>query len=374
MFPMQGIKVVEIAQNLAGPFAGQILGLMGADVLKIERPGTGDDARGWGPPFHGGLSTTFHSMNQGKQSVALDMKDAEQLAWLKAQIAQADVLVQNMRPGSLEPFGLGAEAMRAANPKLVYCSLWALGAKGPQRLAPGYEPMVQAFSGMFSLNGDPAGQPSRVGMQVLDLGTGLWAALGCCAALFRRATTGEGAVVDASLLETAMGWMSVHFAAFSSSGVHPQRDRSGNPRTVVFQALPTGDRELVVAAANDRLFAKLATELGHPEWAKDERFAANAGRQVNKDLIIGWISEIMMTKPSAHWQGRFDALGIPAAPINDLSVLLSNEQVAAQGMIQAPAGTDLRLMGLPLSFDGERPAPRHMAPELGADNAALKPG
>ena len=367
MLPLAGVKVVEIAENIAGPYAGQILALLGADVLKIERP-EGDNGRGWGPPFHAGAATTFHACNMNKQSLVLDLKNPDDHAWLRTRIADADVVVQNMRPGSLEALGLGPAAMRAANPRLIYVSLWALGAVGPQRLAPGYEPMVQALAGMFSLNGDPAGAPSRVGMQVLDLGTGVWAALGAIAALHRRQITGEGATVDSSLLETALGWMGPHWAAYAESGKLPVRDRSGNPRVVVFQALPTADRELVVAAANDRLFAKLAAELGHPEWATDKRFLTNADRAANKDLIIGWISDIMRLKPSAHWQSRLDTLGIPCAPINDLSDLLSNPQVQALGILAPPPGVTLPLIGLPLSFDGERPPVRSAAPALGADN------
>ena len=320
MLPLAGIRVVEIAENLAGPFAGQVLALLGAEVLKVERP-EGDNARGWGPPFHEGMATTFHAVNQNKHSVTLDFRKPDDLAWVRARIAASDVVVQNMRPGSLEKLGLGAEALCAANPRLVYCSLWALGAVGPQRLAPGFEPIVQAFSGLFSLNGDPAGL---------------------------------GAVVDPSLLETAMGWMTGHWAAFAESGKLPQRDRTGNPRVVVFQALPTADRELVVAAANDRLFAKLAAELGHPEWAADARYATNAARAANKDEIIGLIGAVMRTRPSAHWSAVFAAAGVPAAPINDMSVLLDDPQVAA--------------LGLPLSFDGARPPVTGPAPALGDHN------
>ncbi len=373
MLPLQGVKVVEIAENLAGPYAGQILALMGAEVLKVERP-EGDNARGWGPPFHGGMATTFHAMNQNKRSITLDFRNEDDFAWLIQRIGQSDVVLQNLRPGALEKLGLGAEALVRANPRLVYCSLWALGAVGPRRMSPGFEPMVQAFSGLFALNGDPAGAPSRIGVQVLDLGTGMWAAMGILAALLRRERTGAGGIVDTSLLETAMGWMSGHWAAYAESGKHPQRDRSGNPRVVVFQALPTADRELVVAAANDRLFAKMAAELGHPEWAQDPRYATNAARAGNKDEIIGMISAIMQTQPSAFWEERFEAAGVPCAPINDMSVLKTDTQVAALGMLVPPPGMTLPLMGLPISFDGQRPPVVSGAPALGADNAAERPG
>ncbi len=332
-------------------------------MLKVERPG-GDDARGWGPPFVNGAATTFQTVNRNKRSVTLDLKQAGDCEQLRGLIAEADVLVQNLRPGSLDALGFDAASLRAAHPRLVYCSLWAFGAVGPMRLEPGYEPMVQAFSGLFGLNGCEDGPPSRVGVQVLDLGTGVWAALGCMAALFRRVTTGEGAVVDASLLETAMGWMSVPFAGFAQSGVVPPRDRTGNPKVVVFGALPTADRELVVAAANDRLFAKLVTVLGRPEWAAEPRYADNAGRVAHKDEIMDAIGAIMATQPSAHWSALFRAAGVPFAPINDLSALLDDPQVRALGMLQTIPGLDIQTIGLPLSFDGVRPAMRSAAPPL----------
>ena len=363
MLPLAGIKVVEIAQNLAGPYAGEILATLGADVVKVERSG-GDDARGWGPPFTEGAATTFHTVNRNKRSVTLDLKRPEDCDRLRAMIADADVLVQNLRPGALDALGFDAASLRAAHPKLIYCSLWAFGAVGPMRLDPGYEPMVQAFSGLFGLNGDPAGAPSRVGVQLLDLGSGVWAALGCIAALFRRVSTGEGAVVDVSLLETALGWMSVQFAGFAKSGELPKRSRSGNPKVVVFEALPTADGELVVAAANDRLFAKLVTALGKPEWAADPRYASNASRVAHKDEVIADIGRIMAGRPSSHWAPLFNAAGIPFSPINDMSTLLDDPQVAALGMLQTIPGLDIKTIGLPLSFDGVRPAMRTKAPDL----------
>ncbi len=364
MLPLEGIKVIEVAQNLSGPYAAEILATLGADVLKVERPG-GDDARGWGPPFTAGAATAFQTVNRNKRTITLDLKQPEDQAVLHELIAGADVLVQNLRPGSLDALGFDAATLRARHPRLVYCSLWAFGAVGPMRLDPGYEPMVQAFSGLFGLNGCADGPPSRVGVQVLDLGSGLWAALGCVAALFRRHTTGEGAVVDASLLETALGWMAVPFAAFAKSGSIPARDRTGNPKLVVFEALPTADRELVVAAANDRLFAKLAHVLGHPEWAADPRYADNAGRVAHKAEVIAAIAAVMRTRPSAHWSALFNAAGVPFAPINDIASLLDDPQVRALGMLQTVPGLDIPTIGFPLSFDGARPAMRSAAPALG---------
>ncbi|MFT4102934.1 MAG: CaiB/BaiF CoA-transferase family protein [Burkholderiaceae bacterium] len=247
--PLAGVKVIEIGQNLAGPYASSILASLGAEVLKIERPDGGDDARGWGPPFWNGTATTFQAMNHDKSSITLDLKDREAVAWLKRELAGVDVLIQNLRPGALDELGLDADSLLKANPRLVYCSLWAFGHEGPMRLAPGYEPIVQAFAGLFSVNGTPEGPPARVGMQVLDLGTGVWAALGCAAALLRRHVTGRGGRVDASLFETAMGWLTVIFAGFNATGQQPARHRTGNPNVVVFQAFDTADAEIVIAAA-----------------------------------------------------------------------------------------------------------------------------
>lgn len=368
---LAGIKVVEIAQNIAGPYASEILATLGADVLKIERPEGGDDARGWGPPFWQGAAATFQTVNRNKRGITLDLKDPSAVAWLKGYLANADVLIQNLRPGVMDELGLDAASLLAANPRLVYCSLWAFGAKGPMHLKPGYEPMIQAFAGLFSVNGAEDGPTARVGMQVLDLGTGVWAALGCLAALMRRHATGQGCVVDTSLFETALGWLTVHFAAFNASGELPKRHRSGNPRVVVFQAFDTSDGEVVIAAANDRLFAKLARALGHPEWGTDPRFASNALRVANRDGVIPQIAAILLTNTMAHWIDQLEAAGVPCAPIHDLRQVAAQPQTEAIGILQSIPGLDLRAVGLPVSFDGVRPPTRHRAPTLGEHNAAL---
>jgi crotonobetainyl-CoA:carnitine CoA-transferase CaiB-like acyl-CoA transferase len=368
MLPLAGIKVIEIAQNLSGPYAAEILATLGADVLKIERPG-GDDARGWGPPFVQGAAAAFQTVNRNKRAITLDLKLQEDRDSLHALLREADVLVQNLRAGSLDELGFDAATLRKANPRLVYCSLWAFGANGPMRMEPGYEPMVQAFSGLFGLNGTADGPPARVGVQLLDLGSGMWTALGCIAALFRRASTGEGCVVDTSLFETALGWMSVPFAAYAPTGVVPERHRSGSSKLVVFEALPTADRELVVAAANDRLFAKLAHVLGRHEWATDPRYGSNAGRVEHKTELISTIAEIMARQSSAYWSEQFRAAGVPFAPINDLSDLVGNAQAAALGMLVDIPGLEISTVGLPLSFDGVRPAMRTPAPPLIAREA-----
>ncbi|MBK1657180.1 CaiB/BaiF CoA transferase family protein [Paracraurococcus ruber] len=370
MLPLQGIKVLEIGQNLAGPYASEILGMLGAEVVKIERP-EGDDARGWGPPFHAGIACSFHAVNRNKRSVVLDLKDKAAQAWLRSFITTQDIFVQNMRPGSLDAFGLGAEALRALNPRLIHCSLHAFGAKGPMALKPGYEPIVQAFAGMFSVNGLAEAPPARVGMQVLDLGTGVWAALGCLAALQRRHHTGEGCTVDTSLFETGLGWMAQHVAGFNESGRQPPRHRTGNPKLIVFQAFDTADGEIVVAAANDRLFAKFAGVLGHPEWGADPRFRTNADRIAHREILLPLLEGAMRERTSEEWSAALEAAGIPCSPIHDLAAVAAHPQTRALGIMQPMPGYALEGIALPVSFDGERPPVKSGAPALGNANAEL---
>jgi crotonobetainyl-CoA:carnitine CoA-transferase CaiB-like acyl-CoA transferase len=370
--PLAGVKVVELGVNIAGPYASAILSSLGADVVKIERPDGGDDARGWGPPFWRGTATTFQAMNHGKRSVALDLKDPESIEWLKGFIGECDVLIQNLRPGVVDELGLGAKTLCALHPRLIYSSLGAFGHKGPMQLHPGYEPIIQAFSGMFSVNGTAEGLGARVGMQVLDLGTGVWAALGCLAGLYQRHTTGRGCVVDASLLETALGWLQVILAGFNATGEQPERHRSGNPRVVVFQAFDTLDGEVLIAAANDRLFAKLVRQLGHPEWATDERFASNELRVRHKELLLPEMQTVLMQQPTEHWVTRLEAVGVPCAPIHDLQQMVDQPQTQALKILQEVPGEDLRIVGLPLSFNGERPPVRYRAPGIGEHTADLR--
>jgi crotonobetainyl-CoA:carnitine CoA-transferase CaiB-like acyl-CoA transferase len=371
MLPLTGVKVVEIANNIAGPYAGFILAALGADVLKVERPEGGDDARGWGPPFWRGTSATFHAMNLNKRGITLDLKDATEIARLKVLLSEADVLVHNLRPGVLDDLGLGSATLAALNPRLIYCGISAFGAHGPMRGHAGYEPIVQAFAGLFSINGYPDRPGVRMGTSVLDLGSGTWAALGCMAGLLQREKTGKGCVVDASLFETALGLLTVHFARFQASGRLPERHPSGSLAVVIFEAFDTADGQVIVAAANDRLFAKFAVEVGHPEWATDARYGTNADRHANKAPLLGEVREIMQRETSAAWVARLEKAGVPCSAINDLAQMRAHPQTAALGMVQPVPEVDLSLMSLPLSLDGQRPAIRNRAPKLGEHNALL---
>jgi crotonobetainyl-CoA:carnitine CoA-transferase CaiB-like acyl-CoA transferase len=365
MLPLQGIRVVEVAQNLAGPYCAEILAHLGADVVKVERPQGGDDTRGWGPPFLEGAGSSFHAVNLGKRSIALDLKDAAGLKRLRALIDGADVLVQNLRPGSMQALGLDAPALMKGNPRLIYCSLWALGSVGPLRDHPGFDPMVQAFSGLMMMSGEPGGPPVRIGTQLLDHGTGMWAAIGILAALLRRSSTGRGGVVDTSLFETALGWWTIHHASYAMSGEVPPRHPTGSAKLIVFQGFEARNGPVVIAAGNDRLFAKLAVALGREDWARDPRFANNAGRYEHRGEILAEVARIVATRTKGEWIDLLDKAGVPCAPVNTLPEMLAEPQTEAVGMLMAVPGLDLRLMGLPVMLDGKRPPISRRAPKLG---------
>ena len=370
---LDGIRVVEIGQALAGPMAGEVLAHLGADVVKVERP-EGDDARRWGPPFWKDTSPGFLAVNANKRSITVDLKDGAAVAWLVTLIGDADVVIQNLRPGAIDELGLGADALTARFPRLVYCSVWAFGNTGPMRLKPGYEPMLQAFSGLMMMNGDEGGPPTRVGTSILDYGTGLWAAVGVLAALVRRAATGKGCVVDASLYETGLAWLKGHYASFSTSGVIPERHRTGSHRVVPFESFETSTGPIIIAAGNDRLFAKLATVLGRPEWAKDAKYATNAARVANKPTLLAEIAQIFKTASKGEWIDRLEAAGVPCAVINTLPDAAATSQADALGIVQKVPGHDYTLIGLPLSFDRARPTIRRAPPAIGEHDAEVRTG
>jgi len=373
MDALKGIRVVEFTQNLAGPYAGEILGWLGAEVVKIERPGTGDDCRAWAPRSIGDSSVVFNAMNRGKRSVTIDLKDPAGVERAAALIAEADVLIENMRPGSMDEIGLGADVLLERHPRLVYGSISAFGRKGELRGKAGYEEVVQAFSGIFSINGDEQGRPSRIGSSILDMGTGIWMALGCLGALMRRERTGQGGLVEASLIETALGILMQHVGNFTSNGRLPQRTRSGTPLVVVCQVFATSDGEMVIVAANDRLMVKLAQAMGHPEWARDDRFRTAPARVRNRDLLHGMMEPILAAESTATWVQRFEAAGVPCAPVNDVRTMLEHPHVAALDAFESYEGSEALFMGLPLAFDGTRPASSRPAPRLGEHDAELYP-
>lgn len=368
--PLAGIRVLELGQVLAGPFAGSIFAELGAEVLKIERIEGGDDARRMGPDFRHGDALTFHIFNRGKRSLALDLADAQGRAAFERLAAEADVLVHNLRPGVVERFGIDGPALCARHPRLVYCEISAFGARGPLSASPGYEPLIQAYSGLSSTNGGPDDPPIRLGASVCDQGSGMWAVLGALALLQRRQVTGRGGVVQTSLLETALSWAAQKSDAYVNEGRLPERHASGHPGLVPYEAFDTADHPVLVCCGNDRLFARLAELLGHAEWARDDRYATNRARLRNKDALLAEIRALLGREPRAHWLQRLAAAGIPCAPVHTLPEALAEPHVRALGLHRPVPDEDFSLTALPLSIDGARPASALPAPRLGEHNTA----
>ncbi|ALJ19263.1 CaiB/BaiF CoA transferase family protein [Microbacterium sp. No. 7] len=366
--PLAGIIVVELGDSASAPFAGKVLTELGAEVWKVERP-SGDSSRGWGPSVWKGTGASFHALNRGKKLIGVDIKDPEQLETLRTFIAtKADVFIHNLRPGSAGKYGLDAESLRARNPRLVHAEVGAFGSRGPLSTLPGYDPLMQAFSGIMSITGEPDHPPARAGVSIVDFGTGMWSVIGILSALFQRgnAGTGVGAAVSASLLETAIAWMTIGIANYNADGDLGGRFGSGTAFIVPHRAYSTSDGDLIVSCANDTLFAQLAAALGHPEWAEDERFATNAGRIANRTVIDGLIGDVIATRTRAHWQETFGAAGIACAPIQTTDELVAHEQTAALGILGHVEDDEIDLVGLPLSFDGERPPALPGAGGIGA--------
>lgn len=369
--PLQGIRVVELGTSVAAPYGTWILASLGAEVIKVERPGRGDDARYWGPPFWGDTSTMFHTYNREKRSLEVNLKDSEQVAKLRRFIADGiDVVVQNLRAGVAESVGLGAEQLTAEVPGLIYCNIRAFGAAGPMREQPGYDPLMQAFSGLMSVSGEEGRKPVRVGTSIVDKGAGMWCAIGVLSMLNARHQSGHGGIVDTSLLETALAWMGFHVADFRATGQVPRPQGSGVRGIAPYQAYECADGHLVVGAANDRLFQKLAKALEHPEWPEDARFATNPDRFRNLAQLNELMEPLFRAASRAHWQTLFNDLGIPCAALQQLDEVLSHEQVQALGIIQRADDDAMPLIGPPVSFNGNRPPARQRAPELGEYNRA----
>ena len=367
---LEGVRVLELGQVLAGPFAGAILADLGAEVIKVERIEGGDDARRMGPPFRGSDALNFHIFNRGKQSVALDLKTDAGRAGFERLAVQSDIFIHNLRPGVAKALGIDGAAVCARHPRLIYCEVSAFGHVGPMALQPGYEPLVQAFSGLSSTNGGPQDPPLRSGASMCDQGAGMWVVVGALAMLHRRARTGRGGVLTTSLLETALAWNGQKSDAYVNEGRLPVRHRSGHPGFVPYEAFETADGPLLICCGNDRLFAKLATDLGQDGWIDDPRFATNRARLAHKAELLQLLEPMLASRSRAEWMQRFERAGVPCAPVHSVPEALAHPQVQALQM-QAPVpGADFQLTALPLSIDGERPVGRGPAPHLGEHNVA----
>ncbi|MEX2611946.1 MAG: CoA transferase [Gaiellaceae bacterium] len=372
--PLQGIRVVDLTTSIAGPYCAEILGALGADVIKIERPDTGDDGRAWGPPFWNGESAMFLSVNAGKRSLAVSLADKRGREAVLRLVERADVFLQSLRPGLADRLGLGAQTLCERSSRLVYCSIGAYGRVGPLREEPGYDALMQAAGGLISMTGEPGRSGVRVGSSLIDMGTGMWAAVGVAAALLERERTGEGAVVDTSLYETALGYVGYHLVGFLADGTVPTREGTVFPMVAPYQVFPTRDGELMVAGGNDRLFAGLCNVIELPRLADDARFRTNPERVRNREVLVTLLSDRFRERDTATWHKLLTRAGVPAAPVADIEDVATAEQTAALEMLQPiahPSIPGLELPALPVSFDGERATHRRPPPLLGEHSAEV---
>lgn len=366
--PLEGIVVADLTQNVAGPFCTQTLGDMGAEVVKVEHPGRGDDARAWAPPFWGDESATFMAFNRNKRSLSLDLKHEAGLEVLRRLVARSDVFVQSLRAGAVAQLGLDFARASALNPRLVYCSITAFGTEGPLRDLPGYDPLMQAYGGLMSVNGHPGQEPARVGTSIVDMGTGMWAALGIVAALRQRDATGRAVEVTTALFDTALMWVCYHAMGYLATGKVPQPQGSGTAMISPYQAFPTADGFVMIAAGSDALFQRLTAALGVPELACDERFLDNPARVRNRPALVEALSAVTRTRPSAEIIELLRAAGVPSAPILSVGAAVAEPQTQASGMLVGgphPRLPDYRSIGLPIRWDGRRPGVRRVPPLLG---------
>ncbi len=382
--PLAGVLVVDLTRVLAGPWCTQILADLGAEVVKIERPGAGDDTRDWGPPFLAGSNgergdaAYYLGCNRNKRSVELDITKPLGQRAVRELAARADIFVENYKVGGLARYGLDEASLRAANPKLVYCSITGFGQSGPYSHRPGYDFIIQGLGGLMSVTGErddaPGGGPQKVGVAVADLMTGMYAAVGILAAIAHQRATGQGQRIDASLLDTQVAMLANLNMNYLVSGKIPGRMGNAHQNIVPYQTFATRDSHMIVAAGNDAQFASLSRAVGHPELSADPRFARNSGRVANRETLVPLLERILAAQPTAHWLEALEAAGVPCGPINDLAQVWADPQVRHRGMLVeldhplagalATVASPLRLSETPVSY---RSAP----PVLGADTQAV---
>jgi crotonobetainyl-CoA:carnitine CoA-transferase CaiB-like acyl-CoA transferase len=369
--PLEGIKVLDLSRVLAGPWCTQLLADLGAEVIKIERPGHGDDTRHWGPPWHGEgdrrVAAYFLSCNRGKKSAAIDFAWPDGAALVRQLANQTDVVIENFKLGGLEKFGLDAATLRAANPRLVYASITGFGQDGPYADRAGYDYIIQGMGGLMSItglpDGVPGGGPMRVGVAVVDLFTGLYTCVAILAALYRREKSGEGAHIDMALFDTQLAMLANQASNALVSGNDPPRQGNTHPNIVPYQTFAAADQPIIIAVGNERQFARLAEICGHPEWTSDERFASNEARVANRPEMVRLVSEAIAQKPAADWLEQLEAAGIPAGPINRVSQALGDIQAQHREMVRTIAG--MPLVGSPVRLDGARADSDQPPPALG---------
>jgi crotonobetainyl-CoA:carnitine CoA-transferase CaiB-like acyl-CoA transferase len=370
---LSGIRVLDLSRVLAGPWCTQMLGDLGAEIIKVEQPGKGDDTRGWGPPWHGDgderLSAYYLSANRGKQSVTINMATPEGQDLIRQLAATSDVVVENFKVGGLKKYGLDYDSLKAANPKLIYCSITGFGQDGPRAHQPGYDLMIQGQSGLMSITGDPAGEPQKVGVALVDVMTGLHATIAVLAALNQRHVTGRGQSIDLALFDVAVSTLANIALNFRVSNLVPQRMGNAHPSVVPYQVFETSDGHMIVAVGNDSQFAHFAAALGLVDLATDVRFVTNAGRVEHRADLIPVLSDAMKTRTTAAWEAVLNAVNVPAGPINTIEQALADPQAQFRNLATNAGGrpgiaTPLRLSD---SATGASTAP----PLLGADTAAV---
>jgi crotonobetainyl-CoA:carnitine CoA-transferase CaiB-like acyl-CoA transferase len=359
---LDGILVADFSRVLAGPLAAMLLGDLGADVVKVERPDGGDDTRAWGPPWRDGVSTYYLTLNRNKRSLALDLGDEDDRVLARRLGERADVLIESFRPGLMASWGLDGDSLRVANPGLVSCSVTAFGSAQAARGLPGYDFLLQAMGGLMAVTGEPDGRPLKVGAAVIDLVCGLLAANGIQAALLERARTGRGRHVEVSLMDSALTSLLNQGLAWVAGGVRPGRRGNRHPSIVPYETYATADRPLAIAAANQRLFARLCEALGRPELIDDPRFETNAARVEHADALTGCLEEVLRREPADHWVSVLQAVSVPVGPINEVDEAFA----LAESLGMAPVETvdGVPLVRPPLRLDGERPPIRRRPPAL----------
>jgi crotonobetainyl-CoA:carnitine CoA-transferase CaiB-like acyl-CoA transferase len=374
---LSGLRVLDLSRILAGPSATQLLADLGASVTKIERPGAGDDTRGWGPPFAAGgagPSAYFLSANRGKQSVAVNIADPRGQQIVQGLAAQADVLVENFKPGDLARYGLDPDSLRAASPRLIYCSITGFGQTGPNAHRAGYDFLVQGMGGLMSLTGDANGQPTKAGVGVADLICGLYAAVGILAAVTARQATGLGQHIDLALMDAQVAMLVNQGVAYLTDGQIPPRRGNDHPTIVPYGTFPSSDGTFILAVGNDSQFARFAALAGAPGLVADARFATNAGRVRNRDVLIPLIAALTAGHAAQHWLSGCEDAQIPAGPVNDLGQVFASDQVAARDMridMDLASGQAVSLIGNPLKMSGTPVSYDRPPPALGADTGAV---
>ena len=380
--PLAGLRVLELARILAGPWAGQILADLGADVIKVERRGVGDDTRSWGPPFvpaagDGHLGAAyFHGTNRGKRSIELDYDNEEDRRIVKKLVGRSDVLIENFKVGGLAKFGLDYASLAPDHPRLVYCSVTGFGQDGPDASRAGYDLMAQGIGGVMDLTGTPEGEPLRVGVPVSDLFTGTYAAVGILAALLQRDKTGRGSYVDMALVDSTVAVLANQALNYLISGKVPHRMGNAHPNITPYQVFPVADGHIIIASGNDSQFAKLCAVLGEPELAKHPDYIDNKARLAHRAPLIERICALTAKFSRADLLDKLEAVGVPAGPINDLAQVFADPQVIHRGMrIDAPSaaarGGKIPGVRTPIMIDGAPAAAAHPSPRLGEHNAEI---